>query len=159
MAREHDNAGDIVSWRDLGEGLGQHHTRSRSATTASRAEEPSLPPLAHRKHPPRPPLPDRLNRKDAQRIRDAVTCDRPDCLALFLEPDDLAEDEEFETAVQAAGWQHLPDGHICPACAGGRGPVLERDECPRCTGRTVDLAQASTCMYCQHPVPHSVDER
>ncbi|QIP74759.1 hypothetical protein [Streptomyces sp. VN1] len=26
MAREPDDAGDKVSWRDLGEGLGQHHT-------------------------------------------------------------------------------------------------------------------------------------
>ena len=91
-------------------------------------------------------------------IRDAVTCDRPLCLAVFLEPDDLPEAEHFETAVAAAGWEHLPDGHACPACIGGTGPVQERGECPRCGGRTVDLPHGETCHYCGAVQPYTDEE-
>ncbi|MFI9031107.1 hypothetical protein [Streptomyces sp. NPDC053560] len=91
-------------------------------------------------------------------IRDAVTCDRPNCLAILLEPDSLPEGAEFETAVTAAGWQHLSDGHACPACTAGTGPVLERGECPRCSGRTADRPDGARCMYCGHTVPHPTEE-
>ncbi|MFF0794181.1 hypothetical protein [Streptomyces spiralis] len=91
-------------------------------------------------------------------IRDAVTCDRPLCVAVFLEPDDLPEEQEFETAVAAAGWQHLPDGHACPACLRGKGPVAERGECPGCSGRTVDLPGGMTCEWCGHVEPYPDEE-
>lgn len=87
-------------------------------------------------------------------IRNAVTCDRPDCLALFLRPDGLPPEEPFETAVAAAGWQNLPEGHACPSCTAGTGPVLERGECPRCSGSTVDRQAGAVCHYCRHVEPH-----
>lgn len=83
-------------------------------------------------------------------IRDAVTCDRPGCLALYLEPDGPAEDRSFETAAAAAYWRRGTDGDVCPACAAGRGPVFERGECPRCCGLAVDLPAGPTCHYCGH---------
>ncbi|QDN84423.1 hypothetical protein [Streptomyces sp. RLB3-6] len=87
-------------------------------------------------------------------IRDAVTCDRPGCLALYLEPDDLPEEQPFETAVAAAGWQLGTDGHACPGCSKGKGPVLERGECPRCCGSTGERPAGTTCRYCGHVQPY-----
>lgn len=100
-------------------------------------------------------------------IRDAVTCDRDGCLALFLERDDMPEGTEFETAIEAAGWVSRPAvlavaghpdadvlGHLCPACAAERGPVLELGECPACTGRTAELADGTTCHYCRTVTPY-----
>ncbi|GHJ24434.1 hypothetical protein [Streptomyces albus] len=85
-------------------------------------------------------------------IRDAVTCDRVGgmCLAVYLEPEDLDPDAglTFETALEAAGWATGPDGHLCPACADGCGPVLELGECPRCMGRTGWRANGEYCLYC-----------
>ncbi|MFD8385240.1 hypothetical protein ACFV2X_43110 [Streptomyces sp. NPDC059679] len=95
-------------------------------------------------------------------IRDAVTCDRDGCMAVYLERDDMPEGTEFEDAIEAAGWVSRPAvlvlpghpdapdvlGHLCPACAAGRGPVLELGECPTCTGRTTHLPQGETCEYC-----------
>ncbi|MBC2869822.1 hypothetical protein [Streptomyces mexicanus] len=86
-------------------------------------------------------------------IRDAATCDRPNCLAVYLEPDDRPEGQPFETALAAAGWRLGADGHACPACATGTGPVLERGECPRCCGSTVDRPAGATCHYCRHVQP------
>jgi hypothetical protein len=106
-------------------------------------------------------------------IRDAITCDRRDCLALYIEPvaDPTAapgfdrhptrgEDVlDFEDLVDVAGWvRDDKAGHSCPACAAGRGPVLERGECPTCTGRTVDLPDGSTCHYCQTVTPHEITD-
>lgn len=97
-------------------------------------------------------------------IRDAVTCDRPDCMAVYLEPipdptampglDDRptrAEDVlEFEQLVHLAGWvQDDKTGHSCPACTAGRGPVMKLGECPSCMGRTTDRADSSICLYCR----------
>ena len=95
-------------------------------------------------------------------IRDAVTCDAPDCLAVLLERDDAPEDQEFEEAIAAAGWISRPAvlavpgrddnevlGHVCPACVAGRGPVLELGECPVCTGRTTDREGGAVCLYCR----------
>jgi hypothetical protein len=117
-------------------------------------------------------------------IRNAVTCDRDDCLALYLEPDanpharpgldaepTRAEDVlDFDQLVELAGWvarpaalvrPGLPDtdvvGHLCPACVAERGPVLELGECPKCTGRTVDKADGAHCHYCRTVTPHPDD--
>lgn len=91
-------------------------------------------------------------------IRDAATCDTSGCLAIYLEPDDLPEEQSFEAAVSAAGWEHGSDGHACPSCAAGRGAVLERGECPKCCGSTVDLPAGARCHYCGHVEPHPDDE-
>lgn len=93
-------------------------------------------------------------------IRDAVTCDRSGCIALMLEPvgDDLPEAEQFEDTVRAAGWTYGPEGHSCPGCVRGSGPVLELGECPRCSGSTVDLPAGATCHYCGHVEPHPKEE-
>ncbi|MFH8797789.1 hypothetical protein [Streptomyces sp. NPDC017941] len=105
-------------------------------------------------------------------IRDAITCDRRDCLALYIEPvgDRTAapgfdrgptrgEDVlDFEDLVDVAGWVRDEAGHSCPACAAGRGPVLERGECPSCMGSTVDLPDGSTCHYCRTVTPHPADD-
>ncbi|WP_432159123.1 hypothetical protein [Streptomyces sp. bgisy153] len=104
-------------------------------------------------------------------IRDAVTCDRDDCMALYLERDDMPEGVEFEDDIAARGWVSRPAvlavpgrddadvlGHTCPACVAGRGPVLELGECPTCTGRTVDLPDGSTCHYCGTVTPYPPDD-
>lgn len=106
-------------------------------------------------------------------IRDAITCDRRDCLALYIEPvadpaaapgfdrhPTRAEDVlGFEQLVDLAGWvRDDKAGHSCPACVAGRGPVLERGECPTCTGRTTDLPDGATCQYCQTVTPHQDDD-
>ncbi|MFJ3183933.1 hypothetical protein ACIPJN_36860 [Streptomyces sp. NPDC086796] len=92
-------------------------------------------------------------------IRDAATCDRPNCMAVYLEPDDLPEDQPFETAVAAAGWQRdAAAGHACPGCVRGTGPVLELGECPRCCGTTFDRRDGAVCHYCGHVSPHPADD-
>jgi hypothetical protein len=91
-------------------------------------------------------------------IRDAATCDTSGCVAIFLEPDNLPEEQPFETALYEAGWQLGADGHACPGCARGRGPVLERGECPKCCGSTVDRQDGAACHYCGHVEPHPADE-
>lgn len=105
-------------------------------------------------------------------IRDAVTCDVDDCAALYLERDDTPEGVEFEEDIAAHGWVSRPAvlvlpghadatdvlGHVCPACTVGRGPVLERGECPACGGSTVDLPAGATCHYCRHVTPYPADE-
>ncbi|OKK04299.1 hypothetical protein AMK26_13020 [Streptomyces sp. CB03234] len=105
-------------------------------------------------------------------IRNAVTCDREGCLALYLEPEVLPEGARFKDVIVEAGWVirpsavALPDypaapdvlAHLCPACEAGRGPVLERGECPTCAGSTVGLDSGFTCHYCQRVVPHLADE-
>jgi len=92
-------------------------------------------------------------------IRDAATCDTSGCLAIYLEPDDLPEERPIETALEAAGWVlHDAAGHACPGCVRGTGPVLERGECPRCCGSTVDLADGAVCHYCGHVSPHPPED-
>lgn len=104
-------------------------------------------------------------------IRDAITCDQVNCQALYLEPvadsyaapgydphPTRAEDVlEFEQLVDLAGWTRGKDGHTCPACAKGNGPVYERGECPRCGGRTFDRSSGTHCQYCNHAEPHHDD--
>ncbi|MET9513164.1 hypothetical protein ABZX62_32775 [Streptomyces flavidovirens] len=105
-------------------------------------------------------------------IRNAVTCDREKCLALYLEPEDLPEVTRFEDVMVEAGWVLRPAAdvlprypaepevlaHLCPACAAGRGPVLKHGGCPTCAGPTEDLDTGSTCHYCRKVVPHLADE-
>lgn len=92
-------------------------------------------------------------------IRDAMTCDRRGCLAVYIEPADLPDDADaFERAAWAAGWTRTGTGHRCPACTQarpGRHPVYERGECPRCMGRTYDAPTGAQCLYCGHTTPHS----
>jgi len=103
-------------------------------------------------------------------IRTAVTCDRDDCMALYLERDDMPDGMEFETDLEARGWVSRPaalalpgradtdvTGHLCPGCAAGNGPVLELGECPSCTGRTVDTDQGARCHYCRTVTPYADD--
>ncbi|SMQ22004.1 hypothetical protein SAMN06272771_7735 [Streptomyces sp. Ag82_O1-12] len=91
-------------------------------------------------------------------IRAAATCDRSGCLALFLAPDDLPEGAPLRAALADAGWGVDGDRHICPGCANGKGPVLERGECPKCCGSTVDRQVGATCHYCRHVEPHPPEE-
>ncbi|TXJ78663.1 hypothetical protein E2C11_15535 [Streptomyces lavendulae] len=113
-------------------------------------------------------------------IRNAVTCDRDGCAALYLEPDanpyarpgldgeeTRAEDVlDFDQLVEIAGWVARPalllrrghldldvTGHLCPACAADRGPVLELGNCPTCSGLTVDQADGEHCHYCRTVAP------
>lgn len=93
-------------------------------------------------------------------IQNAVTCDLPRCSAFRLEPSgepDVLETEDVREAIRRAGWTSGEDGHTCPACTAGRGPVLERGACPACGGATVDLAAGETCHYCRHVTPYPAD--
>ncbi|MCX5387422.1 hypothetical protein [Streptomyces sp. NBC_00083] len=104
-------------------------------------------------------------------IRNALTCDRDGCLALYLEPAE-AESASFESVALEAGWVVRPAAavlpgypaapdvlaHLCPACAAGRGPVRERGTCPACSGSTDDLEAGSTCRYCRHVAPKLADK-
>jgi hypothetical protein len=95
-------------------------------------------------------------------IRGAATCDLTGCMALYLERDANAD---IQDGLEAAGWIfRSPDPqtpnelrHVCPACAAGRGPVVELGQCPTCTGRTVDLPDGATCQYCQTAAPYPTD--
>lgn len=98
-------------------------------------------------------------------IRDAVTCDRPDCLAVMLEPLECQISFEpcegceycehpLEGHMAWYGWISDETGHTCPACNAGRGPVLERGECPGCGGITSTTADSDRCRYCRHIQPH-----
>lgn len=92
-------------------------------------------------------------------IRDAVTCDKPNCMAFMLVP--RIEGQDFAAVLAATGWTHAAEtGHTCPACRAdhyGDGPVLELGECPRCGGRTVQLPGGPSCLYCAHSLPSVVD--
>ncbi|WP_329192151.1 MULTISPECIES: hypothetical protein [unclassified Streptomyces] len=104
-------------------------------------------------------------------IRHAVTCDRERCLALYLESEEPVK-ARFEDAIAEAGWTLRPAAvalpgypaapdvlaHLCPACAAGRGPVLERGDCPTCSGATENLEAGATCHYCRKVVPHLADK-
>lgn len=94
-------------------------------------------------------------------IRQAVTCDRAGCLAVLVDPfDDLyaLDVPDFQDVIRGAGWTRDADGHSCPACAEGRGSVLERGECPRCLGRTVDKSDGAHCLYCRVVTAHPADD-
>lgn len=89
--------------------------------------------------------------------RRTISCDTSGCLALFLAVPQLGLDA-VAFAGRRAGWdvgQLAPA--VCPACRTGKGPVLERGECPRCLGRQRDLAEVAECMYCGHQEPHPAD--
>ncbi|MDF3141058.1 MULTISPECIES: hypothetical protein [unclassified Streptomyces] len=94
-------------------------------------------------------------------ICDAVTCDRRACNALMLEPvDDPYELNcpEFADYVSASGWTYSAEGHTCPACVAGKGPVRERGECDQCGGRTRVRHGRNQCMYCHKVQPDSGDD-
>ncbi|MEV6425028.1 hypothetical protein [Streptomyces sp. NPDC051662] len=91
-------------------------------------------------------------------IRTTITCDRKDCLALYL-PDVDAGADVLERAARALGWQRLTaTSHACPGCVRGTGPVLERGECPHCCGTTFDRRDGAVCHYCGHVSPHPADD-
>ncbi|MCW8383934.1 hypothetical protein [Streptomyces justiciae] len=85
-------------------------------------------------------------------IRDAVTCDRPNCRGMMLEPLDY-EHDTFEAHVIASGWTYDATGHTCPACMLGTGPVHERGECPVCGGRICTLHGQDECLSCERKLP------
>lgn len=107
-------------------------------------------------------------------IRDAVTCDKPLCLGLMLEPvadptaapgwdrhPTRAEDVlEFADLITVTGWTYGPEGHTCPACVLHQGakPVLERGDCPYCGGTTVTLHGKDTCHWCEREMPTGDDD-
>ncbi|MFF7234488.1 hypothetical protein [Streptomyces sioyaensis] len=90
-----------------------------------------------------------------------MTCDSENCLAVYLEPDSLPEGVPFEDAITDAGWVSRPAvladapdepgvlGHLCPTCAAGRMPVIERGECLVC------MPGGETRHYCRTVTPHS----
>lgn len=95
-------------------------------------------------------------------IRAAMTCNTPDCMAVFLELDDMPEGMEFEDDAARRGWVSRPavlalpgrpetdvTGHLCPACAAGRGPVMELGDCRTCMGRVTDTTTGVVCEYCR----------
>ncbi|MEU2571776.1 MULTISPECIES: hypothetical protein [Streptomyces] len=94
--------------------------------------------------------------------RRTITCDGGGCLALFIgRPQWAADAAKF--AAMRAGWRcgGLGSPDLCPSCrpdGTGRGPVLERGECPVCTGRQRELAEVTECMYCGHQEPHPADD-
>lgn len=91
-------------------------------------------------------------------IRDAVTCDRPNCFGRHLERDDLPEGRTIEWQMFGAGWLTDSDGHTCPACLMGNGPVIELGECPRCGGSTGNTADGDRCHYCRYVLPIPDDD-
>ncbi|MFF8618541.1 hypothetical protein [Streptomyces sp. NPDC015350] len=91
-------------------------------------------------------------------IRTVVTCDRDACQAIYLPTADAGA-EALEQAARVVGWRRqTTHSHTCPACTTGTGPVLERGECPACSGRTYDRADGMVCQYCQTLTPHPADD-
>ncbi|MFF2527250.1 hypothetical protein [Streptomyces liangshanensis] len=87
-------------------------------------------------------------------IRTVMSCEAGGCLALYV-PDADAGADVLERAARRLGWRRRTTyTHTCPACAAGRGPVLERGTCPVCAGLTADLPDGATCHYCQTITPH-----
>ncbi|MDX2683694.1 hypothetical protein [Streptomyces soliscabiei] len=91
-------------------------------------------------------------------IRDAVTCDTTNCLALLLEPAGDYPAATFEDFTRECGWSHGPEGHTCLPCRVGKGPVLERGECEWCGGRVTTRHGNELCMYCGHLTPDNGPE-
>ncbi|MEU9396607.1 hypothetical protein AB0D86_42235 [Streptomyces sp. NPDC048324] len=89
-------------------------------------------------------------------VRLAAFCDTDGCLAVFAPKPGTGRGGLVTTAVRL-GWRSTNSNtgpETCPACVTGRGPVLERGECPVCMGSTVDLPAGATCHYCRHVEPH-----
>ena len=91
-------------------------------------------------------------------IRDAVTCDTTNCLALLLEPTGDYPAATFEDFTRECGWTLGPEGHTCLPCRVGKGPVLERGECEWCGGRVTTRHGTELCMYCGHLTPDNGPE-
>lgn len=98
----------------------------------------------------------------------AVVCDTDDCLAIYLavetgnNDDERSADEVSQMARKAAerdawviSFGFRQPVMTCPGCADGRGPVRERGECRRCTGR---VDSSSKCVYCLHQAEPSQPE-
>ncbi|WP_371749313.1 hypothetical protein [Streptomyces sp. NBC_00280] len=91
-------------------------------------------------------------------IRDAVTCDTTNCLALLLEPAGEYPAATFEDFTRECGWTYGPEGHTCLPCRVGKGPVLERGECEWCGGAVTTRHGDELCMYCGHLTPDNGPE-
>ncbi|MFJ5785497.1 hypothetical protein [Streptomyces hydrogenans] len=84
---------------------------------------------------------------------------------------DPASPRSLTGQAREAGWRIDPDTkETCPACVigdmvalslagqrGGGGPVLERGECPSCSGRTISVAEGERCHYCRRFTPYPPD--
>ncbi|GAA2704792.1 hypothetical protein GCM10010310_79130 [Streptomyces violaceolatus] len=88
----------------------------------------------------------------------AVGCDTTGCLALYLAAPQLGRDAAQFAAVRA-GWSVTAGGLTsrCPCCARGGLPVLERGDCPVCTGTTFSREDAEVCHHCGHTTAHPAD--
>ncbi|MGV9277707.1 hypothetical protein [Streptomyces griseosporeus] len=89
----------------------------------------------------------------------AVGCDTDGCLALYIAAPRLGPDAALYAA-RRAGWTVAPGGLAtrCPCCARGGLPVLERGDCPVCTGYTFAAQDGDRCHYCGHVTPEYDDE-
>ncbi|MFJ8607352.1 hypothetical protein ACIRH0_09205 [Streptomyces sp. NPDC093675] len=85
----------------------------------------------------------------------AVGCDTDGCVALYLAAPRLGADAAQFAAVQA-GWTVTMGGltNRCPSCARDGLPVLERGDCPVCTGSTFDGRDGEQCHHCGHVTPY-----
>ncbi|GAA1011483.1 hypothetical protein ACFQWA_28010 [Streptomyces thermogriseus] len=84
----------------------------------------------------------------------AVACDTDGCAALYVADPRLGVDAVLHAA-DRAGWRISSGGitTLCPSCAQGSLPVLERGDCPRCCGSTFTSQNGDQCRYCGHLIP------
>ncbi len=88
-----------------------------------------------------------------------VSCDTPDCLALYLAVPKAGPDAAL-FAARRAGWDVSSSGLTmhCPSCTTSGHPVHERGTCPTCSGATHDGRQGEVCHYCGSVRPFPTDE-
>ncbi|MGW3910547.1 hypothetical protein ACWEBX_03330 [Streptomyces sp. NPDC005070] len=89
----------------------------------------------------------------------AVSCDNEGCVALHVAKPRLGRDAAV-FAARRAGWDVSTSGLTtrCPSCTTGGLPVMERGNCPTCTGRTHNCRWGETCQYCGHLTPDDEDQ-
>ncbi|MGW0188186.1 hypothetical protein ACWDV7_20775 [Streptomyces sp. NPDC003362] len=89
----------------------------------------------------------------------AITCNTTGCLALYLGHPLLAP-HAVRLWAQRAGWdaEDASTSDRCPSCRRGGLPVLERGDCPVCTGSTFAARDGDQCHHCGHVIPAPPDE-
>lgn len=89
----------------------------------------------------------------------AVGCDTSACLALYIAAPRLGP-AAAQYAAARAGWEISAGGlvNICPSCRKGGNPLLERGNCPTCSGSTHDddIQRVEVCRHCGHTTPFPV---